>query len=589
MSATTWESLGIDVPPGAIGPEVAAVCPKCSADRKKRNVKCMSVNVEIGAAVCHHCGWSCGLNGSQESLPPAWRRPKYKQPREVAKSPLPAWAMGWLATRRIPDALAVEAGVTVDSVYMPQLEDFSPALVFPYVRDGVTVNHKYRAKGKKFRMDAGAERIFYNLDSINESQVIICEGEVDCLSLKVAGFDSCVSVPDGAPAVNAKDYSSKFEFLEADEGRLAGVKQFVLAVDNDEPGKLLEEELARRLGRERCLQVAWPEGCKDANDVLVLHGIERLREVIDGAIEYPIEGIITVDSQMDAIKALYKNGLDRGASTGWASVDEYFTVRPGELTVIIGTPSSGKSNWVDALTMNLANLHGWTFGMFSPENQPVYDHMARMVEKFTELPFREGRTQRMDETELEVGASWVREHFFWLLPKNEESWNIAWILEQAKLMVRRKGIRGLIIDPWNELESERGGDRTETEYVSRTLRTVRQFAREYCVHVFLVVHPTKMYRDKNGKYPIPNLYDASGSANFRNKADNGICIWRDFDNPDNSNVDIIVQKIRFRQVGRLGKVSLEYQPATATYKEVARLPRFYPGGAAYNPGAVDDD
>src|SRR5690606_28072351 len=107
------------------------------------------------------------------------------------------------------------------------------------------------------------------------------EGEMDKLAVEVAGIVSCVSVPDGAPSETAKDYASKFTFLEADRARLESVKEWIIAVDNDGPGKRLEDELARRLGREKCRRVTWPEGCKDANEVLTKLCSEQLRECLD--------------------------------------------------------------------------------------------------------------------------------------------------------------------------------------------------------------------------------------------------------------------------------------------------------------------
>ena len=242
----------------------------------------------------------------------------------------------------------------------------------------------------------------------------------------------------------------------------------------------------------------------------------------------------------------------------------------GHNLLMIGAPGSGKSNFIDALLVNLANLHGWSFALFSPENQPVEDHMARVVEKYVDKPFSRGPTPRMESDELAVGMEWAHQHFRWILPHDEAQWEIGWILARATELVYRHGIRGLVIDPWNELEPQRGKDETETEYVSRVLRTVRQWGRRHGVHVWMVVHPTKLQRDQKGQYPVPTLYDAAGSAHWRNKADNGLCIWRDL-NPDSVRrweVDVHIQKIRFRQIGRLGKVTLRYRLATATYADL---------------------
>jgi twinkle protein len=571
LKPQTWADLGIDVPPHATG-EYATTCPMCSRDRRKNpKARCLSANVERRVWHCNHCGWSGALGEDPRFVEPAWRRPQYRKPEPTPTNTPSDRVTEWFAARGITPEVLERNQVGALSVYMPQLEQHAEAIVFPYRRNGELINRKYRTRDKHFRMDTGAERILYGLDDIAET-VVIVEGEIDKLSLEVAGITSSVSVPDGAPAPGSKDYSSKFTFLDSAEETLRKVKRFVIAVDADPPGQLLEDELARRLGRERCLRVKWPTDCKDANDVLVKHGATDLRWFVDNAEPFPIDGVFTMLGESDKVLALYHTGLECGVSTGWLTLDRHYTVRAGEFTVITGTPGSGKSNFLDALIVNLAEQHGWSFGVFSPENQPIHDHMARIAEKYVRRPFSDGPTPRMSEQELELAMRWGESHFFWMLPADEAEWSIEWILSRAKELVFRHGIRGLVIDPWNELEAQRHPHETETEYVSRVLRVARQFGRRHGVHVFIVVHPTKLYRDKeSGQYPVPTLYDCSGSAHWRNKADNGLCVWRDLSADDSAEVDIHIQKIRFRQIGHLGKVTLYYDKATARYSTVASL------------------
>ena len=561
-----FADFGIEVPAGRSG-EVDVTCPQCSAQRKKRKARCLSVNVEKCTWQCHHCGWSGGLAEGERRFDPAWRRPQYRRPEAPPEKPLDPVAE-WFAERGIPRAVLERNRVRAVTVYMPQVEDHVGAAAFPYYRGDELVNVKYRDRQKNFRMEAGAERILYGLNDIDPERCVIVEGEVDKLSVEVAGITSCVSVPDGAPPPTAKDYASKFTFLEADSERIEAVREWILAVDNDEPGKRLEDELARRLGREKCRRVTWPSDCKDANDVLRSFGPEVLRECIEHAEPFPLAGVFAVEDLSDRVRHLYEHGWERGVSTGWDEVDQFYTVRPGELSVVTGMPNSGKSNWLDALLVNLAQMHGWRFALFSPENQPLEDHMARMMEKWARVPFSEGPSPRMDRESLKLAMEWVGQHFSWILPDDDAEWTIATVLDRAKALVFRKGIRGLVIDPWNELEHAPPAGVTETIYTGQVLKHVRQFARRHGVHVWIVAHPQKLYRDKEtGNYPVPSLYDISGSANWRNKADCGIVVWRDFANAQTP-VEIHVQKIRFRQVGKLGMAKLAYEPATQTYREL---------------------
>lgn len=561
----TWGDFRISLPAGASG-ECDVTCPECSAQRKKKNVRCLSVNVEKGVWLCAHCGWSGGLTEGAKNLEPAWNKPKFRRPEPLAERREPT-LVEWFASRQIPPSVLERNRVTAARVYMPQIEDHVTAMAFPYYRGGALVNVKYRDRAKNFRMETGAERVLYGLNDIDPASCVIVEGEIDKLSIEVAGLTSCVSVPDGAPSENTKNYAGKFTFLDADADAIETVQEWILAVDSDAPGKRLEDELARRLGREKCRRVTWPAGCKDANDVLKTHGAAALAECIKAAAPLPIEGVFTALDLSEKIHNLYEQGWEKGVETGWAEVDRFYTVRPGEFTVITGMPNSGKSNWLDALIVNLAARFGWQFALFSPENQPIEDHMSRMLEKYVGFPFSDGPTQRMDRESLNIGMEWLNEHMAWILPSDDAEWTIDTVLSRAKALVLRRGIRGLVIDPWNELEHELPPGITETIYIGQVLRRVRQFARRHSVHVWIVAHPQKLYRE-DGKYPVPTLYDISGSANWRNKADNGIVVFRDFTN-DQSPVEIHVQKVRFRQIGRIGMAKLNYQKATQTYSELA--------------------
>src|SRR5262249_49127518 len=153
----------------------------------------------------------------------------------------------------------------------------------------------------------------------------------------------------------------------------------VLALDNDPPGNLLEEELARRLGPERCWRGMWAEGSKKWNDVLVAHGPEGLAQWITAGETLPIQGILEVHKEAADVQLLYEQGLPRGVSTGLSLIDPYYTVKPGELTLVTGIPSHGKSEWLDWLMVQLATLQGWAFAVCSPENFPLSRHISKLA------------------------------------------------------------------------------------------------------------------------------------------------------------------------------------------------------------------
>jgi twinkle protein len=552
-----FSDFGIMIPPGR-GGEIKVVCPQCSPNRKKQNYPCLNVNVEDGVWHCWHCDWSGTLKQG------VWRKaqikPVFSKP-VLKKEPVKDNWRKWLNGRGISDKTIEANELSCEVVYMPQIEAETEAICFPFIRRGEVVNAKYRDLKKNFRMVAGAERVLYGLDDIDPAFALIwVEGEIDKLSLFEVGFEACVSVPDGAPAVESKSYSNKFSFLEADEEKIKSVKQHIIAVDNDEPGKKLRSELVRRLGAENCFVVTWPKGCKDANEVLVKHGAEALQNAIATAAPVPVEGVFYVADAYDSLVELYNQGEIGGYKTGVKLIDDLFTVRLGDFTVVTGVPSHGKSNMLDFIMLLLAKNSGLKTAFCSPENQPIQLHIKKMAEKWLEKPFFSSFNgyPRMTMQELNSACADLSEYVSFILPEQP---TIDKILDAARIEVYRRGIHALVIDPWNELEHSRPSGQTESEYIGDSLRKMRKFAREHNIHLFIVAHPTKMSQDDNGRPDIPTPYSISGSANWRNKADNCLCVYRNTDS-----VDLHVQKIRVKEVGKIGSARLKYIDATGGYE-----------------------
>lgn len=450
--------------------------------------------------------------------------------------------------------------------YLAQVEETVPCIAFPFRKNGEVVNVKYRGLATKaFQQISGAEKILYRQDHITKALAVIVEGEIDALSVVAAGIDAVVSVPDGAPAANAKNYASKFTYLDQTPDLFEGVEKIILAVDSDEPGQVLQRELGRRLGTERCWFVEWPKECKDANEVLLAFGPEFLRLCIEQARPFPVQDVVSVRDMTARVAALYGRGNERGLLTGWEAVDKLYTVEPGQLTVITGIPSSGKSEWLDALMLNIAVQYGWRFAVCSPENAPLEMYCSKLLEKQVGEPFRIGPTARMSIEQVYAGMEWLDQYVTFIL--SEDTLTIQGILDRATILVRRLGIQGLIIDPFNEFDHTRERGQTETEYIGNILGTMKRWARKWSVHVWLVAHPQKLFRREDGSYPIPTPYDISGSAHFRNKADNCITVWRDMA-ATNLPVQIHVQKIRFKHIGSIGVAELTWDAITGRYEAV---------------------
>jgi twinkle protein len=266
------------------------------------------------------------------------------------------------------------------------------------------------------------------------------------------------------------------------------------------------------------------------------------------------------------LERLWKDGLPSGDYTGWANLDKLYKVLPGQLTIITGWPSSGKSNWLDCLLINLAK-RGWRHAVFSGENYPRETHLANLLEKLAGKPFGPGPTERIGFDELREYNDSLAQWFGFIDAPREQAISIAELLGSATSYLDQFSgdtKRGLVIDPWNELEHWRPSQLSETEYISQALSMVRNWARKTNTHVWMVAHPAKSRRDDKGKLPVPRPDMISGSQNWWNKADCAVTIWRDLEDGSTS-VQVYVQKVRFKHIGKIGSVELTYDRLTGRY------------------------
>lgn len=567
---SSYTDYGIDTR-GRTAGEVKTLCPRCSALRTKSREPCLNVNLDRGVWRCWNCDWRGSLDMPTNGKPAASPSKPVRKPQWTRGVLLPE-GMAWLHGRGITDEVIERHRLGYERErYFGQLSRKSPAIQFPYYRGAELVNVKYRAIPEKaFGQEANAAHVLYGLNDVQGDTLLICEGELDKLACEVAGFPNCVSVPNGAPGVDDSSVEGKLACFNhhSTVDLLKPVKHIILAVDNDAPGKRLADEIARRMGPERCYLAEWSSECKDANDVLMSYGPEVLRECLTNAQPYPVKGIVYPRSLKEATLALYHKGQPKGISTGWPRLDEFYTIKPGEFTVITGIPSHGKSSLMSALAVQLAVASGWKFGLFAAEQLPLEQYLAMLSQVYTGAPFFDGPTRRMAETELLASINWLDEHIAFLMPEDDAPPTIHHLLDDlAKVELMRRGIEGLVIDPYNELDHTRPASMTGTEYISAFLSKIRRFARLHRVHVWIVAHPTKLKKEEGAKeLPVPKAYDIEGSAHWYNKADNILSVWRDV-KADNNIVEVHVQKVRFRWQGKPGVVRLYYHDATGRFSE----------------------
>ena len=546
-------------------------CPECAESRKKKHPPTLSITVNATETLyfCHHCEFKGCITHSTpiNSYPKKPPRPKV--------TPIP--------TQLNHDAGAIQAffsarGISIHNMsVMPPMafgkkyfhahgEDDAVGFVYS---DAV----KWRAvNGKCFTQD-GAAREFYGLEQLDpdDETLIIVEGEADVIALaSLSPPIRAVSCPNGAPAEVSKgrvqpEADGKFGYVWKSRDLLERMTKVILAVDQDEAGSALKEELARRIGRAKCHEVVYPEGCKDITDVLKHHGLQAGRDAIDKSQPMPLAGVYGAKSYAGKLLEVYLEGHGHGESTGYEVIDKLFTVKEGLLYVVTGMPSSGKSEFVDQVMMNLAQNSHWKFAVASFENPP-HIHLAKLAEKRIGKPFFEGLTPRMTKTELDEATEFIDEHFCFLESKDGNLPTIRSILNRTRQAIMRLGCRGLVIDPYNYIQHE--GEETEHQQINALLTKLVTFAQAHEIAIFFIAHPAKMQPKEDGTYPVPKGMNISGSASFFSKADIGLTVHR-----GENGVEIHNWKSRFKWIGEQGMAYLGYDIPTGRYFETTATQR----------------
>lgn len=539
------------------------LCPQCHEQRTDKHDRSLSCNLATGEYMCHYCGWHGVATVQTEEEKREWMqrqswynpRPIRKEPK-VYKKPTPKnaasvtdKALKWFEGRGISAATVAALKITEGPEFMPQKDKEFNTVQFNYYKNGELVNTKFRTGDKCFKLVQGAELLPYNIDAVKGTkEVIITEGEMDALSFYEVGRHDVVSVPNGANA----NLSYLDDYID---DYFDNKETIYIASDSDTKGVLLRDELLRRFGVERCKIVVYGDGCKDANEHLQKYGRESLLECLKNAKEVKVEGVFSLSDFEQSLDALWVNGMQKGVTIGHKNLDELISFETKRLCVVTGIPGSGKSEFIDEMAERLNIRYGWRFAYFSPENSPLSYHASKLIEKFTGKRFSQ-RTLPFNEYQ-QVKAH-LETDFFFISP---DDFKIDTILDKAKYLVRKRGIKTLVIDPYNRLENEQG-QQNETQYVSALLDKLQNFAVRNDVLVILMVHPTKMQPDKNGNIPVPTLYDCSGSANFYNKCDFGIVVHRD---REAEVVEVRVQKVKFKWLGKVGTAYFKYDVQNGRY------------------------
>ena len=510
------------------------VCPLCSHNRQPKNqkAKCAMYDWERGLGTCMNCNEVFQLHTfkrKSDSLK-EYVKPEWKNNTELSDK-----AIQWFEARGISQKTLVKMKITEGVEFMPQTGKNENTIQFNYFINNELINIKYRDGRKNFKLVRGAEKVFYNIDrTIGHEYVVIVEGEMDALSFIESGIDSVVSVPNGATINNVN-----LDYLDACIDYFESKEKIILAVDQDEAGLALKQELIRRLGAEKCFTIDFGSH-KDANEFLISNGCSMLHSIIDKAKPVPIENVVTLKDVNEELEEFIYEGFKPGYQIGLNNFDSIFSTYTGQFITVTGVPSSGKSDFVDRMVVGYNLKYGWKTAFASPENKPTFLHVHKLIRKIggwmpSEKDIGTDRWNNIITT--------VNDNFYFI---ENERYDLDEVLKKGAELVKRKGIKCLVIDPYNKVKMQGASNMSIPDATMEYLTRVEAFAKKYDVLVIIVAHPTKMHKKEDGTIDEPTMYSIKGGGEWYDASYHGLLVHRDY---NKKTVKVKVLKVKFQNLG----------------------------------------
>ena len=528
------------------------ICPLCSHTRKPKNqkLKCSSYDWERGLGTCHNCNSTYQLHtykrkgaSTREYVVPDFSTKTHKAPSSKV--------LQWFKSRGISQETLEALNVSEGPEFMPQTGKTENTIKFNYFIGNQLINVKYRDGAKNFKLYKGAEKVFYNINSIvGHDTCVIVEGEIDVLALHEAGVPNVISVPNGATLNN-----NNLDYLDNCIDYFDDKTKIIIAVDADEAGTMLKQELVRRLGAEICYLVDF-NGCKDANEYLLEHGKDKLKTVINDAQQVPLENVTTLKNIENDLEDFVKNGFKPGYQVGLNNFDNIFSTYTGQFITVTGIPSSGKSDFVDQMVVGYNKLYGWKTAYASPENAPIYLHAHKLMRKcWGDMPSRGD----IGGAKWKQVADHVNDNFYFI---DMDKYSLESVLRKGAELVKRKGIKCLVIDPYNKVRDVNAVSDDVNRYTMDYLSKIESFCKKYDVLTFIVAHPTKMPRE-NGKMIEPNMYNIKGGGEWYDASYHGLLVHRDY---EAKNTKVKVLKVKFQNLGENGaEAFFTWEPKSGSF------------------------
>ena len=369
-----------------------------------------------------------------------------------------------------------------------------------------------------------------------------------------------------AEASNPCDVVTLSEFLDnRDELEGAGGLEYLALLSNETPGAANVRAYAKILRERSTLRSLINAGNQISGSAYSTEGRtatdlvdEAERLVFDiaekgsrGKVGFrPLKNILP--DTVDRIDILHQSGGDiTGISTGFTEFDKLTAgLQPGELIIIAGRPSMGKSTMAVNIAENAAigaRVPTAIFSMEMPSQQLVF-RMISSLGRVDQTHLRTGKFPDEDWSRINTAVQLMSDAPIFI--DDSASLSPTEIRARARRLKREHGL-GLIVLDYLQLMQVHGSTENRATEISEISRSLKALAKELELPIIALSQLNRSVEQRTDKRPI--MSDLRESGAIEQDADVIVFIYREevynADTPRKGVADISVAKQRNGPIG----------------------------------------
>jgi hypothetical protein len=290
--------------------------------------------------------------------------------------------------------------------------------------------------------------------------------------------------------------------------------------------------------------------------------------------------IYKAEDVVDSLSTLRKEGVKKGAWTGFDSLFDKYSVKKGSTTYIYAGAHQGKSQFGFELMMNLSEYSGWKWAVYTPETGSPTEVFAELLWVYLRKPFLINDHLTATDEETEKAISFINDHFYiidsGLQDLSVEGFYTAVDQIEADNFIT---IDGCMIDPFTEIKTDVASGVRDDIAIGQVLTKIRKHSAEKDYHTIVTVHTKHQQAKYKSGVPYvdkPTMNDIAGGMQWSRKGMMVVNVWRCPYGLEDGNgvpyepnqVEITIVKAKPKIVGKLGTVTLYYDKMKNRYYEL---------------------